>query len=488
LCIKFAAFAREPFSFSVVYLSPDVIRPSPENDLLYRPVRLDDPEILKLAQSIRDIGLQEPLTLTREGYILSGHRRYAACLVAGLKKIPCRCSEKSRLDPDFEAHLVACNSQRVKSFDEVVRERIVEHDPKQAYDELISHRAKKAKAAGKFFEITGRKTRAEISAGKQEMLDASIKIIEGLEDYWPISVRTVHYELLNDPPIRCRNKDGSIRKNSRRYGNDTDCYSDLVELLARARLFGLVPFDAISDETRTIETWGLSPNVGSFVGKQLNDFLSGYWRDLQASQPNHVEILVEKLTVEGSIKDVAARYTIPYTVGRGYCSIDPKRKMVERFRASGKSKLIILIISDFDPDGEEICMSFARSIRDDFGLDDVQAMKVCLTLEQTKQFKLENWVQAKKPRAKKDGSTDTEAQNKYNRFVLKAGNDHAFELEALPPAVRANLLDEAIRSVIDIEAFNHELEAEARDAAKLKGLREAVKPLLTKALNEGGAA
>jgi hypothetical protein len=390
----------------------------------------------------------------------------------------------TRDHPDFERPLVEHNNQRVKNFAEVVREKIVQHDPEDAYTNLVAHRARKVAGGGGFIQITGKKTRAEISDGKDEMLEAAIKIIHGLREYWPISVRTVHYELLNDPPIRCRNKNGTIRKNSSRYANKQNCYHDLVDLLSRARVFGLVPYEAIGDETRTVETWTLSPDVGAFVGNEMEGFLSNYWRDLQRSQPDHIEIVVEKLTVEGSIKKVAAQYCIPYTVGRGYCSLEPKYQMVQRFKASGKANLIILVISDFDPDGEEICMSHTRSIRDDFGVENVLAKKVCLTHEQVKRFGLKNWVPAKKPKGKKGEEADSEAQNKYNRFVAKYGNDHAYELEAIPPATRAQLLDEAIRSVMDIDAFNAEVEAEKREAAKLQGLRESVGPMLAEAIDD----
>ena len=35
---------------------------------------------------------------------------------------------------------------------------------------------------------------------------------------------------------------------------------------------------------------------------------------------------------------MAAEYCIPYTLGRGYCSGSPRRKMQERFVASGKDE------------------------------------------------------------------------------------------------------------------------------------------------------
>ena len=58
------------------------IRLSPENDVLYKPVDFSDPAIIALAESIREHGLREPLVLSTDSYILSGHRRYAAATLA----------------------------------------------------------------------------------------------------------------------------------------------------------------------------------------------------------------------------------------------------------------------------------------------------------------------------------------------------------------------------------------------------------------------
>ncbi len=66
------------------------IKPAPENDTLYRPVDSEDPEIVALAESIRKHGLREPIVVSADGYILSGHRRYTACESVGLLEVPVR--------------------------------------------------------------------------------------------------------------------------------------------------------------------------------------------------------------------------------------------------------------------------------------------------------------------------------------------------------------------------------------------------------------
>jgi hypothetical protein len=447
----------------LVCLSLNDIRPAPENELIYRPVSGDDPEIQKLADSIVKYGRREPIVVTRDGYILSGHLRHAACRLAGLPKVHCRVEPVSRFDPRFETLLREYNRQRVITFDEVVREEVISADPETAYLSLIEHRKAASAVRGEFISIAGTKTRKSMSRAKWPMLRAVQTIINELSDYWPLSDRRIHYNMLNHSPLRHANKPKS------KYRNDRKSYQDLCDLLTRARLTEKIPFDAIADPTRKIVTNEFFRNVNEFVSQELDGFLKGYGRNLQQSQPNHIEIVGEKNTIEGSIKDVAERFCIPYTLGRGYCSLDPRYQMYQRFKKSGKEMLIILVLSDFDPEGEDIPHSFARSMRDDFNIKNVVAKKVCLTHAQ---------VQERKLPANFEIKTRGSRVRKFAELYGKA----VYELEALEPSELAELLTVAIDEVLDLEAFNRELDAEKLGAARLQGLRKAVGPVLTAAL------
>src|SRR5262249_4613567 len=110
-------------------------------------------------------------------------------------------------------------------------------------------------------------------------------------------------------------------------------------------------------------------------------------------------------------------------------------------------------------------VSFARTLRDDFGIHDVQAMKVCLTLRQVRERNLPPNFHLEE---KKEGA-------RYDAFVEKDGKGQSvYELEALPSEERSRLLEEAILPIIDVVAFNHELEREERDAPALEELRRRV--------------
>ena len=72
------------------------IRPAHENGVVYAAISVDDPEVRELAKSIKARGIQEPLLISQDGYIISGHRRWVAAQIAGLKEVPCRVDSISR--------------------------------------------------------------------------------------------------------------------------------------------------------------------------------------------------------------------------------------------------------------------------------------------------------------------------------------------------------------------------------------------------------
>lgn len=449
---------------NIVRWAIERLRVSPENDQLYHPVTPDDPEIQAMAESVKANGVTEPIVVTKDAYVLSGHRRLAAAKLAGLKSVPVRVHRMCRArQPDkFLRLLREFNRQRKKTRDEELREEIVSCDPNEAYSSLLEYREHRAEISIKTpVDLREEKIRAEISKAKGPFLNAIKEVIHDLRDHWPLSVRQIHYKLLNNPPLKHAAKPGSV------YQNDRASYQSLDELTVRARLTYAIPPEAIDDETRPQVSWDAYNSVQPFLRRELKNFLLGYRRNLMQSQPSHIEIVAEKLTVQSTIRPVAERFCIPYTIGRGFANLPVRQQLADRFYESGKKNLLLLFLADQDPDGEEIVHSFARSMRDDFDVSSVIAIKVALTAEQVTEFGLpaDNLTKAKK------------TSPNYARFAEKFGQS-AYELEAATPKQLQSALEEAIASVIDHDALDAEIEAEKKDAAFLAGVSTKVRQTL----------
>ena len=132
--------------------------------------------------------------------------------------------------------------------------------------------------------------------------------------------------------------------------------------------------------------------------------------------------------------------------------------MAVRFKKSGKDRLVILLVTDLDPPGQEIAHSFARSMQIEFQIENVDAIQVALTYEQVQRFGLPS-----------GGKVKEKSQGRA-RFVQQYGDD-VYELESLPLETLQELLQAKIDDVIDAEAFNHELDREREDAAFLENVR-----------------
>lgn len=446
-----------------------MLRPAAVNGDIYRPVDPHDPDVRKLAATIAEHGILHPLIVTTDHVILSGHRRFCAAKLAGLKKVPVLFDEFASTDEQFVQRLVVANTSREKTLDEVLRETIIcDATADQAYDELLAERSRRAKAAisnaSSLIEIGQERQRSEIGAGRLPFLLAAAAVVETLREYWPVSVRAIHYQLLNDPPMRWTKQNKRGKKPSKPYQNDKESYDDLTRLLTQARFEGLVAFEAIHDPTRPVTQWQVHATAAGYVRESVDDFLRGYARDLLQSQPHHIEVVCEKNTLASLLRTVCMEYTLPLTIGRGYCSVPPRKAMFDRFVASGKDGLVLIVLSDHDPDGTMIAESLVRSMRDDFHVrkNQITPVRAALSHEQVKDLGLP----PNKETAKNTSSN-------YDAFVRRYGHD-VYELEAVSPATLQQMLRDAIQSILDHDAFRAEVEQEADDARDVAAIRARV--------------
>ena len=457
---KMAARLNDGFkNQDISYFSLNEVIQATENALLYDSFTPNaDEDDYKLYMSIKEEGIREPLHVSTDGFLLSGHRRYAAARWLEMEEVPvivehnvvfCDLTAEERLDI-----LAVYNKQRDKSHAERLREAMQEIDPDEAYEHLRQDRNDRHRVDVEDNVTLGAyKGRARITT--MAFLRAVQQAIELEKQFWPLTVRRVHYLLLNDPPLRHDKKTGST------YKNDLGSYKALTNLLLRARLTGDIPHQAIEDELRPIRVIQTYQNNADFIKAETEDFLRGYARDLLRGQAHHIEILVEKNAIRKHIELVADEYCIPCTTGRGYSSLTPRWKMVQRFKRSSKERLILLILSDFDPDGEEIAASFPRSLRDDFGLSSVVVHKVALSGADVREHGLPGDMEAKV------------SSPNYRKFVARHGV-HVAELDAAPVVLLQGKLRDAIESCLDMELFRAELATEKDDAAKIVATKKMV--------------
>jgi hypothetical protein len=272
-----------PAEYRLVRKRVASLKPSPENQLLYRPVD-QDPDIDRLAESIRKNGC-DALTITADGYIVSGHRRREALQRIGQEFVRCRVlhvRRDSMTQDEYVVLLRSYNHQRNKTVAEQVREELVDIDPAETHRRLRERRDKSVFAPEhngvQALEIEGAKKRYNISDDKADHVKHILQIVRERRPYWPLSVRGVHYPLLNYDFLR------NLRLRLR-YKNDDNSYQATSDLITRLRLNGTIPWKAFDDGTRPLKEFPAFTNVRDFIQHEAANLFDGYWRDLLQSQP-----------------------------------------------------------------------------------------------------------------------------------------------------------------------------------------------------------
>jgi hypothetical protein len=123
--------------------------PSPENEILYRERTADDSDFARLVQSVRVAGVQAPLLVSLDNYIVSGHQRRKAAIAAEKRVVPIirlKIRRANHAADQWLAVLREHNCGREKSFDELVRERLVDIDPEEAVSQIVDDAVRRTRS------------------------------------------------------------------------------------------------------------------------------------------------------------------------------------------------------------------------------------------------------------------------------------------------------------------------------------------------------
>ncbi len=281
-------------------------------------------------------------------------------------------------------------------------------------------------------------------------LDRVQAVISTLESYWPLTLRQIYYQLVAAGVI----------------DNRVAAYQKLSEVLTKARLDGLVPWETMEDRGRSTLQSGGWRDEGHFILTQTNRYLTGYRRDLLQSQPVALELWIEKDALSRICHTIALPYCVPVIVARGFTSVsyvNECRKRVNAALARGKHEVRILYFGDFDPSGYEMLPAMLETLQEEMHLGSaVSGRHYALTPQQARTYDLPH-----NPDALKE--TDSRAE----KFVAQYGTV-AYELDALPPATLGTLVETAILENLDKSLFESERECEIEDVEHLEELHDDV--------------
>lgn len=274
-----------------------------------------------------------------------------------------------------------------------------------------------------------------------------IDIVEGLTDYWPVTVRQVYYQAVAKLYIR----------------NNINRYGAVSKILTKLRRADIIPWNAIEDRTRrTIDKQGVS-SADQFFTQHCDYFLNiNYFHLCRViDQPNYIELATEKDALSSILEEAVRWHCVRLNVVRGQVSATMVNQMAERFEEAayrGKEPVLIYF-GDLDPSGVQIPRALINNMRTEHQID-VRLVRAGLNPEQLKQYKLPQSMDAAK-------ASDPNIKMWRREFPGVPPT----EIDALHPAELKRLAVDSLETELDMSLFDSRDEQEKIDMQRLDRIR-----------------
>lgn len=277
-------------------------------------------------------------------------------------------------------------------------------------------------------------------------------IMNAMEDYWPVGVRSVYYQVISMPGFKdawhWRSQKGKTK------GQPLKNYVDTIgELLKWCRLQQYyddpdfmrgpgLPMSSINDDGRQVGgKVGFSSN-SQFFHQQMDELFNGHTACLAQNQERHIEVWVEKQGLFHIADRASQRFCRRTLAVRGYPSVTCLNDYAER--VVNEDDPLILYFGDMDVDGMEIPRTFMRSLHDEHDVY-VEVVRCGLNPDQVSEL-----------RADPVGIKGSKQQKRD--FIRECG-DKAYELDAVPPAELERLVYDTLEDHTDMEIFEADKKA-----------------------------
>ena len=289
-------------------------------------------------------------------------------------------------------------------------------------------------------------------------------VIDELQEYWPLTVRQIHYQLVSKFPER--------------YPNNTPSYNKLIRTLTVARLQdmsvnGYPLWDAIEDRSRSWTSYRMWENSRLFLQEEVDKFMrvESYTRNRMQGQEVHLQIWLEKDALSGVFKRVTGRFGVPLIAARGYSSVSFAHECrLEALRQYEVGKhTLLLYFGDCDPSGWDMPEAMMTTLRDEMNLASIiSSERVALLPRQV--FNRETGEYLYPPSIVKDTDTRTAG---YRQMLAEQGypTNLAVELDAIPPSELEEMIQASIKSHIDMDVYDEVISKEDEDTQRLGDIR-----------------
>lgn len=239
--------------------------------------------------------------------------------------------------------------------------------------------------------------------------------------------------------------------------NTERSYQNLSRLVSDARLAGRLDWAAIEDRIRMPRTPTDWSDPASIMRSVVASFKLPRWD----TQPYYIELWVEKDALAGVLQPIATDRHVTLMVNRGYSSQSAMYDAYERFGDADRDgkECVLLYLGDHDPSGEDMVRDIDERLNELFRVP-VDVRKLAITPAQVVQY-------APPPNPAKMSDSRAAA------FVARYG-PNSYEVDALPPNVLTEIINDAIDEYEDVELMAVVLAQEERDKTLLTAAGESI--------------
>lgn len=236
--------------------------------------------------------------------------------------------------------------------------------------------------------------------------------------------------------------------------NSDKSYKRLGDIVAKARLAGMLPWDGIEDRGREMKSWLIEEDIDNILADLPRNYASDYWKD----QAFYVEVWVEKDALASVVRRACMPLRVGYMACKGYLSVSEAYRAGKRMEAAmyeGKTPIVIHL-GDHDPSGIDMTRDNADRL-DLLSGGFVDVRRIALNRDQIDEFN---------PPPNPAKITDSRAAE----YIANHGRT-SWELDALEPSVMVDLITSEIEPLIIPEAWGRAAERERENREMLRKVR-----------------
>lgn len=261
-------------------------------------------------------------------------------------------------------------------------------------------------------------------------LELAIAIIDDYENRgYSLTLRQLYYQLV-----------------ARGYIENTErSYKRIGNLINDARLAGLIDWNSITDRTRAMK----KNNHWNSPREIISAAISQYRIDTRDTQPNYIEVWVEKEALVDVVGQACKNLDVPYFACRGYVSQSEMWGAAQRF-INDKDNYIIHL-GDHDPSGVDM----TRDISDRMAMFEatVEVKRIALNFDQITQYS---------PPPNPAKITDSRAKG----YIAEYGRE-SWELDALDPSILEQLIENEVNQLTDFDLLDERQAQQREERAKM---------------------